>query len=775
MRESRHHQALSTTAFAGIILLLLMGNTCYAGRVWWDGSTDNADTPPGKLLSDNAGYWGECVLTGVDYRYETEPESPAEKRANAPGQSGRALVDGNPGTGAGISGGRMLTVVFDFNRICAFAEWDVITPTKQVAITIEMREAEDAAWRTVFTRESEACPDQQFHRVAFATPATGRFVRLTLGSAEITRLNEILAWGDAREDTPEQITPITQGQYPVGIAFPTVTGISKSAVSDRESFYWVQSLKPAHRKQAAVWSRVPTWSAISSSPILPTPESVNKPVHLVMARNETETVALALKNTLVDSPRNVEVKLSRFTASDGSAVPGISGKIGVFGVIGDRGFGNNLGPIFTADNLLGKSLLQKYLLNGNEIKDFPRLALAPSGGAVLWLSVTANGVKPGVYKAYLQAAGNEVITIKVDVLDVTLPMTFAHVKTYSANRTTMFPFEYADRSERDYAYALDSGISDWEHNALASKMAADRGMKLLYRFGFLIPVWNDPAPDYVGMIWQGKWAKEADFPKDAPESVARKVRHVVEKATALGLSYDEWYGTTGDEPGTGNIAAVAYMCRLIKETDPKVRIYVNPCYWAGFDDGGVADDATVSQGLRGQGNAADWYRKSVDISMPLMLLLRDRPQSLKEFSAPRMVNSYYYVSGHLGRSEEASEILMYRRMAWDSFALGFNGWAFYAWYGPRANPWNHFDQDGREPSDYQIVYPGPRGVIPTRHSEALREGWEDWRLLNLLRDKGLHSALQQALRSYKNGEPVEEIRLKALRAAAAARHNTGIR
>ena len=207
------------------------------------------------------------------------------------------------------------------------------------------------------------------------------------------------------------------------------------------------------------------------------------------------------------------------------------------------------------------------------------------------------------------------------------------------------------------------------------------------------------------------------------------------------------------------------MVRLIKAADPNVQVYVNPCYWTGFDRDGAADDETVSAGLDG------WYNELVDISMPLFLLLRDRPQSWAAFAAPRLVNSYYYVSGHLDRSEDAKEVQKYRRMAWDSFGWGFNGWAFYSWYSPRASAWNHFDRNPpgeglREPNDYQMVYPGSRGVVPTRHSEALREGWEDWRLLNLLKERGQTALVEELVHAYRAGAAPADLRRRALKTLA---------
>jgi len=92
------------------------------------------------------------------------------------------------------------------------------------------------------------------------------------------------------------------------------------------------------------------------------------------------------------------------------------------------------------------------------------------------------------------------------------------------------------------------------------------------------------------------------------------------------------------------------------------------------------------------------------------------------------------------------------------------------YFAPRADPWNDFDESWSENTpDYLMVYPGPRGPVPTRHSEAVREGWENYRLLTLLKQRGRHAELAALLKAYAAGtEPVEILRLRALRIAAAA-------
>jgi hypothetical protein len=175
----------------------------------------------------------------------------------------------------------------------------------------------------------------------------------------------------------------------------------------------------------------------------------------------------------------------------------------------------------------------------------------------------------------------------------------------------------------------------------------------------------------------------------------------------------------------------------------------------------VLGDAEVYRALR------PWYREHVDISVPLYLLLRDRPRSYGLFDSPRAVRASYAVSTQSAKSEQAPQVQAYRRMAWDAFSRGWNGWGFYSYYAPRGNPWNDMDADWLEDRpDYLMVYPGPRGPIATRQSEAVREGWEDYCLLTLLGQRGMDAEVERILQAYADGAEPEALRLRALQAAA---------
>ena len=529
-----------------------------AELIWFDGSVDPADSPPGKLLSDNADYWGEAITTNITYTFSSLPTKPAEKRIGRHGRPGGVLINGNRGRGrrayVGMNGTAPMIITFDFNRQCTFTEWDIVTPSKKIAVKLEVStKTANGPWNTIFERSLKQSQDQELHRIKLPDKPAGRFIKMTIQAVKNTRLREIIAWGDSKinKTQPDAANLSQSGQYPVGIAFPTVTGIAKSAVSDREAFYWVDSLPGNLRRQPGLWFQVPTWDRISDRPLLPGPDKLNQPIKIVMARNETEAVAVALKNTLVNKPRQVEVKLNEITSADGAKAQNIAATLSVFGVIADRAFGNNLGPIFEQGNMIGRNLMRKYILNNADIINFPNVSLPPAGATIFWLRVTSCNARPGCYRGTLRIAKGDPVPIEITVLDVTLPPVFALVKGYSRNITTQFPFVNTKRFGYDMDYALDCGMNDWgrafhvmrpDERKLLKRKLADRGMRMLGQIGTLIP------GKYNSNIHHQRWSKAEDLPEDAPEAIAKTVAQVVSQAKEYGLDYHEWYSTTATNP-----------------------------------------------------------------------------------------------------------------------------------------------------------------------------------------------------------------------------------
>lgn len=734
---------------------VLLWGLCLAAaeeRLWWDGTRESDAPPPGRLLSDNAGFYGDSVLTGVEYRYETQPDNPPDCWRDQKDQFGRRLLDGIPAGNwwapVGVKPGVPLTVVFDFRRPCLFGELDVCTRTRKVAIRAEAGDSPDGPWRPAVERPLAECPDRPFHRVALAPDTRGRFLRVAIQGEGITYVEEVLVWGDAEisPETPEAVRPVAPAPVLTGVAFASVPGIEKTALSDAQFWDWQRALGETARRPA-VWSRLPAWDSLTERPILPGPEEVNRPVEFLQARNETECAALALTNTSMNDSRRVAVGLSPFRSADGGEAPGITGSLRVGGAIASRHFGVNIGPLFEAGNMLPPGLMQRYLTNGGAIAAYPEITLTPAGSAILWLSVTTSGTPPGTYTAALTCTGLPPLEVRVRVADVVLPDTLVWLNTWSGT-TSMFPFVYADRVSREVDYKQSLGVTvwnGWPEPGTPGDLARRRGRALYQIWGI---------GDYGHRLYAGQ-IDPARLTAEDEQKIAEILRGHAAKAAELGLTYEDWYVELTDEPGKGNAAAYGALCRIIRKADPHVRIYCNPCFWVGD---GVLGDAEVAEVL------APWYRETVDVSVPLYLLLRDRPACYALFDAPRFVRAFYTVSTHSAKSERAAQVEMYRRQAWDAAAKGWNGWGFYSYYGPRGDPWNDFDKDwytAENMPDYLMVYPGPRGPVPTRPSEAVREGWEDYRLLAWLREHDPDRA-RTALEEYGRGAAPAELHRRIL-------------
>ena len=739
------------------LVAVLVPGICQAGRIWWDGSVDEEDGPPGKLLSDNDGYWGESILTGVEYTYDPEPTNPADIYKQDKERFGRRLLDGRPAGNWWVPVGvnyKPLVVTFDFKRPCVFSEVDICTRSKQVAVKVECAEEREGIWTLAADRKKDDCPEQAFHRLPMPDGARGRYLRLTVDSGGITWLDEVLVWGDAEvsQDTPEYIQPTVPTPVATEIAFSSVPGIEKTAFSDAQYWDWQREIGQA-AEASAVWSLVPTWDSISDKPILPGAGKVASWVSVTMARNETESAALALTNTSCTEPRTVTVKLDEFRSDDGGQVSTqeLAGVLRIGGAIPSRHYGTNIGPLLQEGNMPGASLLRKYLTNGASIAQFPQIVLPPAGSAILWASVSTDQAKPGVYTAELSCSGAASVTVRVRVVDVTLPKPFVWLNTWSGT-TSMFPFVYSDRREREVTYKQGLGITVWNgfpEPGTDAALAHERGRTIHHVYGI-------PA-DYVHKGYASR-LKPEDLTAEDDKTIGQHVRDMVKAAGELGLSYDEWYGELWDEPGKSNSLLYGALAGIIRKADPKVRIYCNPCFWSG---NGVLGDDEVHEVL------SPWYRENTDISVPLFLLLRDRPKCLELFDSERFVRAFYTVSTQSAKSERAAQVRLYRRQAWDAFSRGWNGWGFYSYYAPRGNPWTDLDGSWSEDRpDYEMVYPGPRGPIPTRQSEAVREGWEDYCLLSLMRQRGMDRELSGILKAYQDGEAPAALKKRALSALA---------
>ncbi len=731
--------------------------------IWFDGS--RGPEPEGRLLSDNEFYWGDVVRTGVEYHYKTEPDSPADNPLidRREGKPGRRLQNGvreSHSTRRHPVGIRNepLAVVFDFKDAFEFTDVSVSTPTGSADIDISVREYPESSWTNVYQQSLKDSGEGPLHRIVLEERPRGTQMRISIeAEGELTRSDGIWIWGEPLDDEEfeETIRPIAETHQPVGYTFQSIQGIGRSAFSDTQFWQWLDSMgwKEIEPEVPAVWSQVSTWGEISNRSILPNADARIETFELLMSRNETEAAAAALTNTSRREPFEAVVELSGFRCTDtGEEAAGVNGELRVLGATNTRFYGTVLVPMFSSDNMLGRSLMSRYLTNAGTIVEFPRLRLPPAGSAVMWLSVTTEDASPGIYEAQIHLDEGPAQAVRVEVVDVTLPNPFVFVWSCS-ERTHMHPYEYPDRVQRDVEYKQGLGITVWYfrrgthwRNDVA-RQALQTGAHTMLSI----------THGSVGGASRGRLQSIEDLSESDRQDIAERVEAIVERAEEFGLDYEDWYMRLWDEPGMGNAHSFGVLARYIKEhVNPDVQISMNPCFWAGGRVKRLEYQKEIYEAL------VDWYNDYIDISIPLVLMLGEDSPLMDLFVADRPVNASYSVSTHHARSECPDRIGFYRKKPWQAFSHGMNGWGFYSWHRPRGNPWN----DHAAPPDYQMVYPGPRGAIPTRASEALRQGWEEYRLLTLLREQGRDKLVEELIAAYRDGEDMDVLRERALRAAA---------
>jgi hypothetical protein len=703
--------------------------------VWFDGS--RSPRPTGQLLTGNTGYLGPAVSTGVTYSYPTPPDNAPDSYQGDAGKFGNRLLDGNIRGDWYVPVGmnfQPLVVDLDFGQIATLNEVVVAASrSKELKLArIEVKAEAEAPWSVALSLDSSS---GELHRLRLPKPTPARWVRLTLQSAEnITYLDEVWIWGDAKPKGPagNGILPEMKDVKPG----------DQTILSPAQLTAWRRS--SGSTKNELTWQLTPTWKLLGKDPLktsfLPEKNTLRQPVVLTLTHTEGEAAAVQLVNA-TERPRDITVTLSPFKNAAGQVAPNLQGKLQVAGAIWTKRWGQTLRPLFTAENKLGGNLMEKYLTNGAVIKDFPELHLPARGTALLWFTVHTQNTPAGTYTAQINDGVNT-IPITVKVLPLTMPT--PDVWLHQWNHATQLlldtqPFHDAEALEREVAFMQrDLGITVWSSlptsgteaetaRALAKK---DGAAKPRYKVRFMPPMTDR---GYNNLLEPEK------FDDAFRREVAENVRAVVQQTKELGLTYDEWALELWDEPNTSTIPDWAAVAEIIKAANPQIQLYMNPLFWK---DTGFVDDATQQQYLDG------WYNRLVDISVPILGQVDSKryPEANRKFydHSPRTVRAFF-IHPCPGRM-----------ISWEAFRRGYNGWGFYSYYVPRADAWNDFDT---AEFDYQIVYPGPRGPVPTIESESMRESWEDFRLLTLLKEQRQQKTLAQIIARYQQNltdVPVDE-------------------
>ncbi|MDD2599452.1 MAG: hypothetical protein PHO37_09520 [Kiritimatiellae bacterium] len=680
------------------LLPLLIVGTAYllhaTDLVWFDGSV-TADAPSGKLLSDNEGYWGEVVLTGVEYWYESDPANPADRIANQPESFGRRLLDGRTAGDWHVPVGQSrgpLVVVFDFKRPCTFTEVNTIcTRTPDVSVRIEVADSPAGEWRMISDRPSQDGEKQTLRRLKLPPDSRGRYLRLSISSTGITYVDELLVWGsgEVSDEYPENIAPtyltnpLKQGML------VSIPGVTATQFPVAKLIAWRAAIGH-HAEEPAVWAQ--SVEASPTAPVLPPAAAINAPLHMLLTRNESESAFVTLSNTSATESLSVtmnEVVLHHAGLSEvapklkaslliGGALPATPPKQRLTAeqrlrLMADDTLPSEsqsdsavcILPFFGQGQMLGRSLMQRYLSNGTAIRDFPHVVLPVGGAAVFLLRITTDQALPGRYTGVISATaadGRRIsMPLTVEVIDLVLPELGLWVRSWG-NGTRQFPFESRSRIKSDARVNRELGVTVWAGLPMPGSKAAAFGAH--GRTHYQVTGIPD---DFVNRGYCNLLTPEQLNPKDESR-IANHVKELVRQARELNLSYDEWWVELWDEPQETNAALFGALARIIRRTDPSVRIYMNPLFWR---PGHTPQEDIVK-------HLGAWYNENIDISVPITTLVGDNLTTRELWGKPRFVRAFFIHPARRGG----------RAMAWKAFDLGFNGWGYYCYYAPRGNPWD---------------------------------------------------------------------------------------
>ena len=688
---------------------------------WTGGGWDMTGAPRGKLLTDNEGWWGRAVFTGVTYAYETDPDNPRDIFKGDAAVFGRRLLDGNVQTGwhrpVGMTKKRPVVAVFDFKRPCVFNEVDLMSE-KSPEATASLSLSTDGTNWTAFV---ETDCTNKLTRIRPETPGKGRYLRVSYLSrtSTTTHLDEVLAWGDGEvsDDYPENIRPIPRGDT---LRIPCATnGVVE----------WVPLQDPTAKSKEQF-----------GQPMVSFAPDAAAGGEIRMARNETETRYFAVANGTTGS---VAVALS-----SGGFGEGVKAELRIGGLVrtqkpkykltekqrfdllltGDEpeeAFdANKVGiiPFFDAANVPPENFARKFLANPEQVVEFPsRVEIAPGECAVVMLRLTTDGATPGERGGAL-LAGAARRAVAVRVVAAVLPGVDGSPWIYAWGPfTPQFPFESATRYANDAKSVRDLGVTALpgfpEPDTKVDIASRGKRDTMMFRASGLTSRLD-------GLIYNGKLAVLDDASR---ADISNQLATVRARAEASGVRPEQVFLTLVDEPGARNAKICGEVCRQIREVAPDMNIYLNPSFWAKthFHPTEVIVDAL-----------GNFYADCVDVSVPYRSLVESTEGRRLLWTTKRRVNASYAHPAHrAGRS-----------IAWTNFRYGLDGFAY----------WCYFWKTGGTPWDirtwriyaYEVdmALPLENGVAITPVYEEMREAYEDWRLLSLLRKSGKLALLDSLLR-----------------------------
>ncbi len=337
----------------------------------------------------------------------------------------------------------------------------------------------------------------------------------------------------------------------------------------------------------------------------------------------------------------------------------------------------------------------------------------------LWINVNTKKLSPGKWKGTIRISSLNIdskyvdIPVSIEVWETGLPekqpvrlclwgyVESSRLKDFPeeafqdnvTHGTNVFvaPGEFAPKANFDNQGNIIGEIDYGRHDIYVKKHAGD-AMVLFFNYqgGLkgpaeqLTPVWLK-----AYKIWVQAW-----------------IGHL----KAMGVTYDQFAFYPVDEPGLSNglVDLFITLAKAIREVDPQALIYTDPV--------GLA---TMEELKR--------MSPYVDIWCPNRsgYLLKEGQDKLAYLKSTGETVWTYECAGN---AKHQSPLGYYRSQAWLISHYGLTGMGFWSYCTSSADPW--FTPEGTQ--DYLLIYQG-NGVVSSKRWEAIRDGIEDYGLLNELK------------------------------------------
>ena len=746
-------------SFCGASLVFAAAASVFAAEpIWWGADKafhqgvlrDDTGKPEGKLLSDNAHWYGPAIFTGCTYEYDCDLYAKDEivprlnkflRGKNDPPEKpvfGRKLLDGRVfEKGAGIVGakGKPVKATFDFKRPCTFTEIDFflnsdggeVSPCKgKIAFSDDSK-----TWGASIAFEG----GQRVVRVRLESPAKGRYMRFSLvardsGSKVRQDLDEVAVWGDGEvsERFPEAggvcDAPFTAPQ--------SLRGIPETAMDGKTFAEW-------QKRVGGDVVVVPTrlYDPQRYSPITNAPP---QKFRISMTKREREMRYFAVANA-GNGRAMVKIEKPDFG-------PDVDVEIWLGAVIhaqhptrkltdaqkrdllilaleppSDIGPINRMAlePFVRGDMKPQPNFIRRFCGNAEQLLGFPgAFPLEKGEAAVFMLRLTTKDAKPGVRRAQLSAGRGRALDLELAVADAALANDELIVLMYSPF-IGQFPYETESRRKLDIQFANDLGVN-FIGGATRFPKAGSKEM-----------MWYASAPDKIlrrkllpgdgahgGAYFPVSKGKKGHRVTDADlEAIIAHVGEVKAEAERLGIPKDRYVLDFPDEPRPNVLANLLKVARAVKAKHPDVMLFCNPLFFSGI----VQTNETLMADLRAT------YNSCIDFSVPGFLAARRDWARNEFFTSAHRANMFY--------AQPARR--MGRHGAWDAAVWGFNGFGYYCYWSPavRCQSWD-LRTNGASilGATYRMAYPSGDGFAITPLYEMMREAVEDWRLVKTIQRRG---------------------------------------